>query len=219
MSGLPENKIKAAFVLMPFDSSLDDIYLYGIQEVFKKRGYSCTRMDETLFSGQIIREILRRIRESDVIVAEMTDKNANVYYEVGYAHGLGKQPILISNEAKTLPFDLSGYKHIEYHGKIKTLRTELENYIDWLESASSAIQKIARNPEHLRAESKTILTYLYEVGEDRPAAECSERAKGVFTVLNDLRFLGYVAFYGSLIPSTPIHLTEAGAAAAESLVQ
>lgn len=223
MSGPPEDKRedkrKEAFILMPFDSSLDDIYYIGIQEVFEKRGYLCTRVDERPFSGQIIREVHRRIRESDVIVAEMTDKNANVYYEVGYAHGLGKQPILITAEAKTLPFDLSGYKHIEYRGKIQTLRAELGKYLDWLEGASSAIRKITRNPEHLRAESKTVLIYLHKAGEDRSAAECAERAKGLFSVLNDLRFLGYVAFYGSLIPSTPIHLTEVGAAAAKKLVQ
>lgn len=219
MSELPVDKTKMVLVLMPFDESFGDIYLFGIKEVFEKRGYRCVRVDEKLFSGQIIDEIQRNIVESDVIVAEMTDKNANVYYEVGYAHGLGKQPILITKQANTLPFDLRGYKHIVYSGKIKTLRIELEKHLDWLEQASSAIQEIIRDPTHLRVESKAILIHLYKAGEDRPAAECAERARGIFAVLNDLRFIGYVRFEGPLRPHTTIHLNEIGKEAARTLVK
>jgi hypothetical protein len=219
MSGISQNNTKTALVLMPFDEAYDDIYLIGLKEVLEKRGYHCTRVDEKFFPGQIIEEIQRSIAESDVIVAEMTDKNANVYYEVGYAHGIGKHPILVTKDDKKLPFDLRGYKHIVYRGEIKTLRVELDKYLDWLEQASSASYEIIRDPTKLKDESKAVLMHLYKADEDRPAAECAETAKGVFAVLNDLRFLGYVKFYGPLLSNVPIHLTETGKKAAKRLLK
>lgn len=219
MSDISRNNKKAALVLMPFDKTYDDIYLIGLKEVLEKKGYHCTRVDEKIFPGQIIEEIQRSIAESDVIVAEMTDKNANVYYEVGYAHGIGKHPILVTQDVKKLPFDLRGYKHIVYRGEIKTLRVELEKYLDWLGQASFAAHKITSDPTKLRKESKALLIYLYKAGEDRPAAECIERAKGIFGIINDLRFLEYISFYGALISYTPIHLTETGKKAAKKLLE
>lgn len=219
MPGVSPDKTKVALVLMSFDTLFDDIYIFGIKEVLEKRGYRCIRVDEKLFQGQIIREIQKDIAESDLIIAEMTDKNPNVYYEVGYAHGLGKQPILITKQVNMLPFDLSGYKHIVYRGEIKTLRKELEKYLDCLERASSAIHEIIPDPTHLRMESKAVLTHLYKAGEDRPAAECAEKARGIYSTLNDLKFLDYVRFYGPLLPNTPIHLTDIGKEAARNLME
>jgi len=219
MTGGTQGEKKVAIVLMPFIDAYDDIYLIGIKEVVEKRGYSCTRVDDNYFPGQIVEEIQRSIAESDVIIAEMTDKNPNVYYEVGYAHGINKYPILITKEAKELPFDLRGYKHIVYRGEIKTLRIELERYLDWIGSAYSSTSDIIRDPTKLRKESKQFLFHLYRAGEDRPAAECIERARGVFGIINDLRFLEYIRFYGPLLPHTPVHLTERGKEAAERLLQ
>ena len=213
------NGQKLAIVLMPFSNTYDDIYLIGIKEVLEKRGYFCSRVDDKYFPGQIVEEIHRSIAQSDVIIAEMTDKNPNVYYEVGYAHGISKYPILITKDAQDLPFDLRGYKHIVYKGEIKTLRIQLNEYLDWLGSASSSTREIVREPTKLRKESKQFLMHLYRAGEDRPAAECIEKARGVFGIINDLRFLEYIRFYGPLLPHTPVHLTECGKRAAERLLQ
>jgi nucleoside 2-deoxyribosyltransferase len=49
---------------------------------------------------------------STVVVAEITPVNANVFYELGYAHALGKQTILLAERGRTLPFDVSGYRCI-----------------------------------------------------------------------------------------------------------
>jgi len=182
------DKTKEALVLMPFDGSYDDIYQFGIKDVLEKRGYHCIRVDEKSFHGQVIDEIQRSIVESDVIVAEMTDKNPNVYYEVGYAHGLGKHPILITKQANTLPFDLRGYKHILYKGEIKTLRSELKSYLKWLDQASPTTNKIIRDPTKLKIESQFVLIHLYEADEPRPAIECAEMAMGELTVWSSSQY-------------------------------
>lgn len=210
---------KTALVLMPFNKEYDDIYVAGIKEVLEERGYHCTRVDEEFFSGQIIDEIRRSITASDVIVAEMTDRNPNVYYEVGYAHGVEKYTILITKDEEKLPFDLRGYKHIVYKGALETLRRELDKNLAWFEEASSAAREIRRDPTKLRSESQAVLIHLHNAGENRPAVECAERAKGLSAVLNDLKFQGYIEFYGPLFPNTAIHLTEIGKEAGRKLLE
>lgn len=222
MPDIPKHELKAALILIPFDSSLNDIYLLGIKEVFEKHGYSCSRVDEEVFQGQIISEIQNRIQASDIIVAETTDKNPNVYYEVGYAHALDKHVILITKDAATLPFDLKGYKHIEYKGEITLLRSELEKQILWIEKYSSRIRKIVRDPKLLRTASKEALLYMYESGEDVAIAEFLEHAKGVLGILNDLRTIGYIKWQGdchTVSPYAPVYLTEDGKNAAKMLLE
>jgi len=221
MPDISKDEIKVALVLMPFDASFNDIYRLGIKEVFENHGYSCSKVDEEVFQGQIISEIQNRIIASDIIIAETTDKNPNVYYEVGYAHALNKQVILITKDASTLPFDLKGYKHIDYKGQITVLRSELEKYISWIERSYSRM-KIIRDPKLLRSASRKALLHLYESDEDIPIAEFLEHAEGILGILNDLRTLGYIRWYGdvhNVSPYSPVHLTKDGKTAAKLLLE
>jgi hypothetical protein len=61
----------------------------------------------------------------------MTGKNANVFYETGYAHALNKRVILITKNADDIPFDLKHYPHIVHNGSIKKLKTDLESKLRW----------------------------------------------------------------------------------------
>ena len=58
--------------------------------------------------------IRQRINRSDVVIAETTAYNPNVYYEVGLAHGIGRPTVLICKDAGTIPFDLAAINHIVY---------------------------------------------------------------------------------------------------------
>lgn len=114
----------AYFVVMPFAPELDDIYHLGIREVVNSSGASCERADELSYVGGIMEKIYDSIRKADVIIAEVTQPNPNVYYEVGFAHALQKQVVLITREIKSSPFDLGGYNHIVYKN-ITDLRDRL----------------------------------------------------------------------------------------------
>jgi hypothetical protein len=61
----------------------------------------------------------------------MTGRNSNVFYEVGYAHGLGKPVILLTSTSADIPFDLMHYPHVVYAGQIRLLKAELEKKIAW----------------------------------------------------------------------------------------
>ncbi|HYG61069.1 MAG TPA: hypothetical protein VEL74_00690 [Thermoanaerobaculia bacterium] len=78
------------FVLMPFDESFDDVYEAGIKPACKDAGAYCERVDEQIFVESILARVYNQIAKADVIIAEMTGRNPNVFYEVGYAHALNK---------------------------------------------------------------------------------------------------------------------------------
>lgn len=114
------------FTLMPFDTSFEDIYKFGIKDTSTKLGAYCERVDEQVYEGTILDRIINQISSADVIVADMTGKNPNVFFEVGYAKGIGKKIIFLTQSADDIPFDLKHYPHIVYNGKITALQNELE---------------------------------------------------------------------------------------------
>ncbi len=94
------------FVLMPFKPEFDDIYRYGIKEACEKAGTYAERVDEQIFQGSILDRIYNQIAKADIIIADMTGRNENVFYEAGYAHALGKPTILLTQHIDDIPFDL-----------------------------------------------------------------------------------------------------------------
>lgn len=119
------------FVLMPFSEEFDDIYKVGIKAACKDIGAYCERVDEQNFDESILEQIRNQIAKADIIVAEMSGRNANVFYETGYAHALNKRVILVTKDAQDIPFDLSIYPHIIHKGKIASLKSDLENRLRW----------------------------------------------------------------------------------------
>jgi nucleoside 2-deoxyribosyltransferase len=122
---------KFIFVLMPFDDNFDDVYEFGIKAACDPVKVYCERVDEQIFKERLLDRIYNQISKADLIIADMTGKNPNVYYETGYAHALGKNVILVTKSEKDIPFDLKDYHHIIYNDKIKDLQHKLKERIDW----------------------------------------------------------------------------------------
>lgn len=120
-----------AFVLMPLSKDFDDVYQLGIKETCKEVGLYCERVDEQIFQETILERIYNQIYKADLIIADMTGKNPNVFYEVGYAHALGKNVILLTKNSEDIPFDLKHYPHIVYNDKIVVLKDELQKRLSW----------------------------------------------------------------------------------------
>lgn len=119
------------FVLMPFSEEFNDIYEFGIKAACESAGSSCERVDEQIFMDDILQRVYDQIIKADIIVAEMTGRNPNVFYETGYAHALGKSVVLLTQKKEDIPFDLQHYPHIVYDGKIGSLKSRLEEKIRW----------------------------------------------------------------------------------------
>jgi hypothetical protein len=116
---------------MPFEKVFDSVYKYGIKEAVTRCECLCQRVDEQIFEESILERIYAQIAKADIVVADMTGRNPNVYYETGYAHALNKRVILLTQDSSDIPFDLKHYPHIVYKNDIPRLRRELEKHVLW----------------------------------------------------------------------------------------
>ena len=119
---------KSIFVVMPFSKEFDDAYTLGIREVAEKLGFVVERADSIEHNGQILEVIQEKIRACDVVVADATFQNPNVFYEIGYSHAFQKPTVLISRADESVPFDLRTINHIFYE-TIVELRQKLERHL------------------------------------------------------------------------------------------
>jgi len=129
-AGYESESKKKIFVAMPFAQEFDDIFHYGIQGAVNSAGYLCERADLESFTGDVMEWVKKRIESAELVIADLSSANPNVYLEVGYAWGKGKNTVLIIDDTKQLKFDTRGQRCIPYK-RIKdleeSLTTELKN--------------------------------------------------------------------------------------------
>ncbi|MGJ5008680.1 DUF6250 domain-containing protein [Bradyrhizobium oligotrophicum] len=105
------------FVVMQF-SGFEELYKDVIKPVTEGFGLRPYRADEVYGPGSIIADISNGIERAQIVIAEITPSNENVFYEVGYAHGIRKPTIILAEKNKKLPFDLSGFRCLFYENSI-----------------------------------------------------------------------------------------------------
>lgn len=139
-----------AFVLMPFLKDFEDIYKLGIKEAALSLGIKAERVDEQIFREGILERIYRQIENADIIIADMSGQNPNVFYEVGYAHAKEKLCILLTNNVDDIPFDLKHHRHIVYEESIIKLKDLIINELVWaknqIENIRNSRIKVKLNP-------------------------------------------------------------------------
>lgn len=131
VGGIANDEVKqkpnTAFVIMsinPANPELEDVY-NAIKDICEKFGISSLRADIIEHQESITDVILRQIRECEFLIADLSYERPNVYYEVGYAHALGKRPILFRKVGTNLHFDLAGFGCPEYQN-VTALKTKLD---------------------------------------------------------------------------------------------
>jgi hypothetical protein len=103
-----------AFVMMPFGNPMDKIYEDVISKTLRECGLTSLRADEVFDTKPIMISIMQKINEAELIIAEVTGRNANVFYELGMAHVLKDKVILITQNQNDIPFDLQHFRYILY---------------------------------------------------------------------------------------------------------
>lgn len=117
-----------AFVVMQFTKPYNELYSEVIGPLCDEFGFKAIRADEAYGPGLIVADIARQLAESSLVVADITPANPNVYYEVGYAHALGKPTILIAEAGTDLPFDVSPFRILFYENTIEGKRRIEEGF-------------------------------------------------------------------------------------------
>jgi len=139
----------SCFVVMPFGSPIGGYYQPVYEPAIKKAGLKAVRADAEIFgTGKIIDQIWSGINAAKVLVAELTTKNPNVFYELGLAHALDKPVVLVSSNELDVPFDLRHIRVIYYDvadpfwGQ-KLIEKVCENIVSALQNPEEAVFKRA----------------------------------------------------------------------------
>ncbi len=133
--GLKYNPIKPkVFIVMQFTNEYNILYNDVIKPVVESYELECVRADDFYTSSPIIKDIVDSIKESYIIIAEITPDNPNVFYEIGYAHAINKPTILLCDKKREkLPFDLSGFRTLFYENSIggkNKVERDLKKFIE-----------------------------------------------------------------------------------------
>lgn len=102
------------FVLMPFEKEFRPIFDDHIKKVILGLGLTIERADDFFSTGSIVNDIWTAINIAEIIIADCTGRNPNVFYEIGIAHAIGKETVLITQSIDDIPFDLKHLRAILY---------------------------------------------------------------------------------------------------------
>ena len=139
--------MKKCFIISPIGKPGTDTYQHFqalfnnlLQPTVASFGYDVTRSDEVTKAGAITKEIVTRLGQADLVIADLTNLNPNVFYELGVRHALrgrGTLMILDSLSQEKIPFDLSAYRVINFESNLQgigKLQDELRKYIETFET-------------------------------------------------------------------------------------
>lgn len=120
---------KTCFVIMPFGSSsselkkkFDGVYKGIIVPAVQEAGYEPIREDISATPGSIPKSIVKKLAESQMVVADLTGINPNVFYELGIRHVLSKSgTVLIISKGEKIPFDNASHRVIQYTNELADL--------------------------------------------------------------------------------------------------
>jgi len=122
-----------AFIAMPMDPEDHTLvdFLDAVKEAAKRCGVHAERIDEPQSNERITDRILESIQKAEYVIVDLTNSRPNVFFEAGYAHGIGKIPIYFAREGTRLEFDLKDYP-VLFFRNLKELKDSIEKRINGL---------------------------------------------------------------------------------------
>lgn len=123
-------------VMMPFDSSMNDVHA-AVKAAARAANLECQRVDDIWEDSTVIQDVFSLIFRSFIVVCDFSRRNANVFYEAGIAHTLGKHVVPITQSADDIPFDLRHHRHLVY-------LNNAEGRVALQEGLTKRLQQLAR---------------------------------------------------------------------------
>jgi len=179
--------MKKCFVVMPFsktESCTEDQWTEIFEEVIKPSveesgfGYQCIRSD--VVPGAIIDHIIDNLNNSEIVIADLTDRNPNVFYELGVRHALKQGTILITQDFSHVPSDIRHYGVVEYNTTpkgVKTFKKKIKKHIEQIESDTSIVDNPVTN--YLRRSNIQIITNkkIQDIVEEKTTSKIADVKK------------------------------------------
>lgn len=112
---------KKCFVICPIgeENSLirknsDKLFDFLLYPICKELNFECIRADKENNTNSITSDIINHLKNDDLVIADLSEYNPNVFYEVGFRKALGLPIIHIKNKSTTLPFDVHNVRTIDF---------------------------------------------------------------------------------------------------------
>lgn len=139
--------LDTCFVMMPFGGWFDTYYKDIYVPAVKDAGFEPIRGDEIFTTGSVMEQIWEEVEKASVLLADLTGKNANVFYELGLAHAAIKPVILTANSIDDVPFDLRHLRVITYDTQAPDWSAQLRKSVtEYLKSARNEPAKSIPQP-------------------------------------------------------------------------
>jgi hypothetical protein len=146
------------FVIMPIRKEGTEEFQYFralhdtvITPALKELGYQVTRADDVAALGSIAADVVKRLAIADIVIADLSDLNANVFYELGIRHALrGQGTIMIVDTSRTdVPFDLKPYRVIEFTPDLRGIEKLRSLLVTFVRAIQGEVPDPAKdNPVH-----------------------------------------------------------------------
>jgi hypothetical protein len=139
--------LDSCFVMMPFGGWFDRYYSEIYVPSIKAAGFEPTRSDELFTTGTVVEQIWEQIEKATVLLADVSNKNANVFYELGLAHAARKPVVLTANSINDVPFDLRHLRVITYDvNEPKWSERLSKSVVDYLKNAKKEPERSIPQP-------------------------------------------------------------------------
>jgi len=139
--------LDTCFVMMPFGAWFDRYYQDIYVPAIKEAGFEPVRADELFTTGSVVEQIWEQIEKARVLLADLTDRNANVFYELGLAHAARKPVVFTAPRVEDVPFDLRHLRVIIYEIREPEWSAKLRKSVtDYLRNALKEPEKSIPHP-------------------------------------------------------------------------
>jgi len=193
---------ESCFTIMPFGGWFDDYYMGIYKPAIEAAGMDAVRADDLYRPSTIVNDIWDCTQKSSIVLADLTGKNANVFYELGLAHALAKPAILVTETMDDVPFDLRALRVIEYN----------KNKPNWGESLkyeiTESINQIRKSP------LESVLPAFLNIKPRNKGKEITATEKEILSMKQDLDMLRH-----EVLRSKRVVRNEIGMKEAEGLIQ
>ncbi len=228
-----------AFIIMPFrDKISENLYRLSIKPLCQKLDLTVARADEIFSANPILDDIIGAIESAKVIIADLTGRNPNVFYELGISHTLKRTNtiVLTRDSFRKVPFDVSHFRIIKYsdsipgkasfdHNLEQTLRVILADprahKADEFKQVVRMFNILDRNRELLSVVARRALAHSPDIHSAWWYEASTPEGKQVAAIalydhstFQGVHSLGYVEFSENTINFTPL-----GEAFADYLIQ
>jgi hypothetical protein len=170
---------KICFVIAPIGEDGSDIrkrsdrmFTYVIEPAANECGYKAVRADKISKPGIITNQVIQEVIGAPMVVADLTGRNANAFYELAIRH-MVKQPLVqMITKGETIPFDIAATRVLQYdEPDLETFKKTQADLVQHIRSAESGAGKVD-NPisasvdlEALRASTDPVRTQLAELAD------------------------------------------------------